>query len=162
VGAVQTVDRGGVRDPAAFLAATTTRLAINVLQSARWRREHSFDSWVPEPVDTAADPRPDVERSDALAVALRVLQERLTAKERAAFILREGFDYSYRAIAAVLALEEANARQVVTRARQHLANGRRLPADAPDRRRLLDALLRAARSGDIASLENVLAPDVAA
>ena len=124
----QMADRSLVRDAAAFLATTTTRLAINVMQSARSRRETSVGSCLPEPVDTSADPLLEVERGQALTSGVLLLLEKLTPTERAAYILREAFDYPYRDIANVLRLQEANARQVVTRARQHVAHGRRMPA----------------------------------
>lgn len=157
----QTVDRRLVRDAAAFLATTTTRLAINVLQSARSRRETYVGPWVPEPVDTGADPRLKAERGQALAFGVLLLLQKLTPTERAAYILREAFDYPYRDIANVLRLEEANARQVVTRARQRVAKGRRMPASSPEQRRLLDAFIAAAHSGDLAGLEGLFASDVA-
>ena len=87
---------------------------------------------------------------------VRLLLEKLTPTERAAYILREGFDYAYRDIANVLRLEEANARQVVTRARQHVANGRRMPANSTEQRRLLEAFIAAARNGDVAGFESDL------
>jgi RNA polymerase sigma-70 factor (ECF subfamily) len=126
----QMSDRSLVRDAAAFLVTTTTRLAINVLHSARSRRETCVGPWLPEPVDTSPDPRLEAERGQALAFGVLLLLEKLTPTERAAYVLREAFDYPYRDIANVLRLEEANARQVVTRARQHLASGRRMPASA--------------------------------
>ena len=89
----QTTDRTAVRDAAAFLVTTTTRLAINVLQSARARRETYIGPWLPEPVDTSSDPGLGAERNEALQYAVMVLLEKLTAKERAAYILREAFDY---------------------------------------------------------------------
>jgi RNA polymerase sigma factor (sigma-70 family) len=124
----QTADRSLVRNAAAFLATTTTRLAINVMQSARSRRETYVGPWLPERVDTSADPGLGAERGEALELGVLVLLKKLSPTERAAYILREAFDYTYRDIANVLRLEEANARQVVTRARQHVANGQRMPA----------------------------------
>jgi RNA polymerase sigma factor (sigma-70 family) len=123
----QTTDRSVVRDPPAFLATTTTRLAINVIKSARSRRETYMGPSLPEPVDTSADPALGAERSEALQFAV-VLLERLSPMQRAAYVLREAFDYSYREIADILRLEEANARQLVTRARQHVVAGRCAPA----------------------------------
>jgi RNA polymerase sigma-70 factor (ECF subfamily) len=152
-------DRSLVRDAAAFLTTTATRLAINVMQSARSRRETCARPWLPEPVDTDADPRLAAERGQALSLGVLVLLERLTPTERAAYILREAFDYPYRDIANVLRLEEANARQVVTRARQHVANGRRVPASSTEHRRLLDAFIAAARDGDAAGLERLLSSE---
>ena len=152
----QTADRSLVRDAVAFLATTTTRLAINVMQSARSRRETSAGPRLPEPVDDSADPRLEAERDQALASGMLLLLERLTPIERAAYILREALDYPYREIASVLRLGEANARQVVTRARQHVANGRRMAANSTEQRRLLDAFIAAAKNGDVADLEGTL------
>ncbi|MGH9372384.1 MAG: sigma factor-like helix-turn-helix DNA-binding protein [Vicinamibacterales bacterium] len=156
----QTADRSMVRDAAAFLVTTATRLAINVLQSARSRRETHVAPWLPEPVDTSADTGLGVERREALELGVLLLLERLPPAERAAYILREAFDYAYRDIANILRIEEANARQVVTRARQHVANGRTMPASATTQRRLLDSFIAAAQRGDVAGLEGLLASDV--
>jgi RNA polymerase sigma factor (sigma-70 family) len=156
----QTADRSMVRDSAAFLVTTATRLAINVMQSAHSRRERHVAPWLPEPVDTSADPGVGAERREALEVGVLLLLERLSPAERAAYILREAFDYAYRDIAAVLRLEEANARQVVTRARQHVANGRGITASSAKQRHLLDAFIAAARHGDVAALEVGLASDI--
>ena len=98
----QTTDRSVVRDAAAFLATTTTRLAINVMQSARSRRETYVGPWLPEPVDTSADPGLGAERGEALELGVLVLLEKLSPAERAAYILREAFDYAYRDIADIL------------------------------------------------------------
>ena len=156
----QTTDRRPVCNPLAFLVTTTTRLAINVMQSARSRRETSVGPWLPEPVDTSANPGLGAERGEALELAILVLLEKLSPTERAAYVLREAFDYAYRDIANVLRLEEANARQVVTRARQHVANGRRMSANSTEQRRLLDAFIAAAQNGDVAGLEGLFASDV--
>ena len=156
----QTADRSQVRDAAAFLVTTATRLAINVMQSARSRRETYVGPWLPEPVDTSADPRLGAERAEALACGVLMLLEKLTPTERAAYVLREAFDYAYRDIANVLRLEEANARQVVTRARQHVANGRTMPVNSTAHGRLLEAFIAAAQHGDVAGLEGLFASDV--
>jgi len=155
----QMTDRSVVRDAAAFLTATATRLAINVIQSARSRREMYVGPWLPEPVDSKADPRLGAERTQAFRCGARVLLEKLTATERAAFILREAFDYPYRDIANVLRLREANVRQLVTRARQHVSGCRRTPLNSHDERRLVDALISAAH-GDVAGLEDLLASEI--
>ena len=144
----QSTDRRDVRNPSAFLTTTTTRLAINVLQSARNRREMYEGPWLPEPVDTSADPGLGAERREALELAVLMLLERLSPTERAAYVLREAFNYSYREIAEVIHVEEANARQLVTRARQHVAEGRRAPVSSVEQRQLLDAFIAAAQSGD--------------
>ena len=152
----QTADRSSVRDVAAFLATTTTRLAINVMQSARSRRETNAGPWRPDPVDTSADPERGAERGEGLEAAMHLLLEKLTTTERVAYILREAFDYPYRDIAHSLNLEEANARQVVTRARQHLANGRKMSANSTEQRRLLEAFIAAAQTGVVVGLEGIL------
>lgn len=152
----QTADHGEVRNAEAFLVTTARRLAINVIQSARSRRVTFVGPSVPEPVDASADPELDAQRGEGLQAGIRVLLEKLSATERAAYILREAFDYPYRVIANILRLEEANARQVVTRARQHVASGRTVPASWTEQRRLLDAFIAAARNGDVAGLEGAV------
>ena len=98
----QKYDRSTVVDPAAFLATTTTRLCINALQSARARRETYIGPWLPEPVDTSADPLLGAERGEAMELATLMLLERLTPTERAAYVLREAFGYPYAQIGEVL------------------------------------------------------------
>ena len=156
----QAADRSEVRDPTAFLATAATRLAINVAQSARSRREAYVGPWLPEPVDTANDPHLGAVRGEALELAVLILLEKLSPTERAAYVLREAFDYPYREIAEVLQLEEANARQLVVRARQHVAEGRRTTVSSGEQRRLLEAFIAAARNGDLAALEGLFASDV--
>ena len=107
---------------------TATRLAINVMHSARARRETLAGSELPDPADTRPGPAVRAEQGEALACGVRVLLKNLSRTERRAYVLREAFDYPYREIANVLRLGEANARQVVTRARQHLASDRRVMA----------------------------------
>jgi RNA polymerase sigma-70 factor (ECF subfamily) len=153
----QGTDRNRVRDAAAFLATTTKRLALNVAQSARVRRETSIDPWDPEPVDVQADPTLGAERREALERAMRMLMEKLSPTERAAYVLREAFDYPYRQIADVLATSEANARQLVTRARLHLASAPRRQVSAAEQQRFIDAFAHAAQTGDLTTLEQLLA-----
>lgn len=157
----QNYDRSTVEEPAAFLATTTTRLAINVAQSARARRETYVGPWLPEPVDTSADPTLGAERGEALSVAVLMLMEKLPPTERAAYVLREAFDYPYPQIAEIIQSSEANARQLVSRARKHLASERHLDAPDPaEQRRLLEAFVAAAQSGDLSRLESLFAADV--
>ena len=156
----QTADHSQVRDAEAFLVTTATRLAINVMQSARSRRETYVGSWLPEPVDTSTDPELGAEQREALELGVLLLVKNLEPVERAAFILREAFDYSYRDIAGVLRLKEPNARQVVTRARQHLGSGRRRTVRSQKQRHLVHAMVAAARHGDIVGLEHVLTSEV--
>jgi RNA polymerase sigma-70 factor (TIGR02957 family) len=156
----QTTDRRPVKNPTAFLVTATTRLAINVMQSARMRRETYVGPWLPEPIDTSADPRLGAERGEALNFAVLLLLEKLTPTERAAYVLREAFNHPYREIADILRIEEANARQLVTRAREHVSGGRRAPVSPVEQRRLLNAFIAAARAGDLAGLESLFASDV--
>src|SRR5207248_1775971 len=156
----QTTDRTVVRDAPAFLATTTTRLAISHAQSARSRRETYVGPWLPEPVDTSADPGLGAERGEALELAVLVLLEKLSPAERAAYVLREAFDYPYKQIAEILQLEEANTRQLVTRARKHIADGRRTQVSSAEQQRLLGAFLDAAQKGDLAALESLFAADI--
>jgi RNA polymerase sigma-70 factor (ECF subfamily) len=156
----QGTDRGVVENPAAFLATTTTRLALNVAQSARSRRETYLGSWLPEPVDTSADPTIGAERDQAVDLAVLLLLEKLTPTERAAFVLRESFGYAYAEVADILQLSQANVRQLVSRARRHLAAERRAPVEPGSHRRLLEAFVRAAQTGDVVALERLLAADV--
>jgi RNA polymerase sigma-70 factor (ECF subfamily) len=156
----QATDRGQVRNPAAFLATTTTRLAINELQSARARRETYVGPWLPEPVDTSADPCLGAERGEALEFAALLLMEKLTPNERAAYVLREAFDYPYGQIADILQSTEPAVRQLVSRARKHVAGDRRAPVAADEQKELLTRFIAAARSGDMAGLEELFAADV--
>ena len=152
----QTTERSTVREAAAFLTTMTTRLAINVVRSARSRRETSFGSSLQESDDTCPDPRMEAERGEKLLGAVLVLLEKLSPAERAAYVLREAFDYSYREIANILRLEEANARQLVGRARQHIADGEPSPVNSAEQRRFHAAFLAAAQTGALAKLESFL------
>jgi RNA polymerase sigma factor (sigma-70 family) len=157
----QTTDRSRVRNPLAFLVTATTRLAINVLQSARARRETDAGPWLPEPVDTSADPAFRTERNEALNLAVLLLLEKLSPTERAVYVLREAFNYPYREIADILRVEEANARQLVARAREHVSGRRRAPVSPAEQRCLLNAFVAAARTGNLARLERRLTSDIA-
>jgi RNA polymerase sigma-70 factor (ECF subfamily) len=157
----QETDRSVVRNATAFLVATTTRVAINVMKSARSRRETYVGTWLPEPVDTSADPGLGAERGEALEFAVLLLLEKLTPTERAAYVLFEAFGYSHREIAGVLNTSEENTRQLVTRARKHLADGRRAPVTPLERRRLFEAFVTASKRGDVGELKRLFAADVA-
>lgn len=156
----QGANRSAVLDPLAFLATATTRLAITIAQSARARRETYIGPWLPEPVDTSSDPLLGAVRGEALQFAVLLLLEKLSPPERAAYVLREAFEYPYREIAEILQLEEANTRQLVARARQHIANGRHQPVSPAEQQRLLETFIAAAREGDLAALEGLFAANV--
>ncbi|MGN6273440.1 MAG: RNA polymerase sigma-70 factor [Protaetiibacter sp.] len=156
----QRIDRAPVVDPLAFLVTMTTRLAINELQSARVRRESYIGPWLPEPVDTSADPSLGAERAEALSLAVLLLLERLSPTERAAYVLREAFRYEYAEISSVVQVSEVASRQLVSRARKHLAEERHREVPPGEQRRLLGAFVEAASTGDLRALERLLADDV--
>jgi RNA polymerase sigma factor (sigma-70 family) len=160
----QAVESGEeLRSPAAFVTTVTTRLAITELQSARARREHYVGDWLPEPIVTgsADDPGIQAESTDALSLALLVALETLSAEQRAALLLHDVFDYAYPDIAEVIGTSEANARQLATRARKHVAERRvRFTTSRAHHRDLVERFFAAAREGDLDGLEKLLAADV--
>jgi RNA polymerase sigma factor (sigma-70 family) len=160
----QAVESGeALRSPAAFVTTVTTRLAITELQSARARREHYVGDWLPEPIvtDASGDPGIRAESTDALSLALLVALETLSAEQRAALLLHDVFDYAYPDIAEVIGTTEANARQLAARARKHVAERRvRFTTTRTHHRDLVERFFAAAREGDLAGLESLLAADV--
>ena len=153
---------GPIDEPAAWMTTVSTRLSINVLKSARARRESYVGPWLPEPLveDPIRGPHARAELAESLSLAMLVLMERLTPVERAAYLLREAFGYEYADIAAIIERTEANSRQLVTRARKHLEAGRpRFDADEAARDALLERFLVAAEDGDLEALEKMLAKD---
>jgi RNA polymerase sigma-70 factor (ECF subfamily) len=151
-----------IAEPAAWITKVSTRLSINVLRSARARRESYVGPWLPEPLleDPAAGPESRAELADSLSLALLALLERLTPVERAAYLLREVFGYGYAEIADIIEQSEVNSRQLVSRARKHLeANRPRFDAEDTDRDALLERFLAAAEEGDFEALEELLAKD---
>ena len=136
-----------------------TRLAINASQSARARRETYVGPWLPEPVDTSADPYLGAEHGEALSFAVLLVLERLSPTERAAYILREAFDYPYDELAAMLQTSEAAVRQLVSRARKRIRAERRTEVSGDQQKTLLTAFISAARGGDVAALQELLAKD---
>ncbi len=161
----QRTDRGAVINPPAFLATATTRIAINVIQAAHSRRETAVTPWLEGLAGSVLDggdgPERTAERTEVVDLAIGVLLERLNPAERAAYVLRKGFDYPYHTIAAVLHVNVANARQLVSRAHRHLHYPRRQPVCIDTRRRLVRAFVTAARVGELDELEDLLAADVA-
>lgn len=156
----QSTDRSAVENPTAFLVKATTRLCINLSQAAHSRRETYIGTWLSEPMDPGGDPGLCAERGEALKLAILILLEKLSPTERAAYILREAFDYSHRQIADILQLKEANVRQLVSRARKHIADDRRTSVSSDEQRRFLEAFIAAAQKGDMAGLENLFIEDV--
>jgi RNA polymerase sigma-70 factor (TIGR02957 family) len=147
----------------AYLATVVTRLCIDYLRSARVRRERYVGEWLPEPLIGAedADPARHAEMADSLSVAFLLLLERLSPEQRAAFLLREVFDYPYAEVARIVDTSEANARQLVSRARKHVDEGRpRFEPSQELRDELAKRFLAAMEEGDLAGLEDLLAEDV--
>jgi RNA polymerase sigma-70 factor, ECF subfamily len=157
-----TRQEGPIDEPAAWMTTVATRLSINVLRSARARRESYVGPWLPEPLleDLTPGPAARAELADSLSLALLVLLERLNPVERAAYLLREVFGYDYAAIAGIIEQSEVNSRQLVTRARKHIEASRpRFDADEAARDALLERFLAAAEEGDLEALEKLLAED---
>lgn len=156
----QQTDRSNVRNPAGFLTTVTARLALNSVASARVRREQYVGSWLPEPVDTSADPSLGAEKAEALEAAVLMLLEKLAPEHRAAYVLREAFGYSHGEIAEILDTTPANARQLFSRAKKHVQSSRSEPVDPAEHRTLLEAFVAAAQNGDVKRLEQVLSANV--
>jgi RNA polymerase sigma factor (sigma-70 family) len=145
-----------IASPRAYAGTVAARLAIDELRSARARRETYVGEWLPEPLVGAApdDPAGQAQMADSLSVAFLVLLESLTPEQRAAFLLRDVFDYGYGEIAEIIGSSEDNARQLASRARRQVAERRPRFAASPDAR---DEL---ARRFFAAAQEGLLADDV--
>ncbi|TJZ57100.1 RNA polymerase sigma-70 factor [Streptomyces piniterrae] len=147
----------------AFLSATVTRLSIDVLRSARVRREEYVGPWFPEPLlsDPYEDPARSVELADSVSMAALLLLERLSPLERAVFVLREVFGFGFDEVAAAVGRSEAACRQLLVRARRHMKAGRpRFEAVREEREELAAQFFDALREGDVAGLRELLAADV--
>ncbi|MFI6713172.1 RNA polymerase sigma-70 factor [Nonomuraea sp. NPDC050478] len=151
------------RSVRAFLSATVTRIAIDVLRSARVRREEYLGPWLPEPLlaDPYEDPERSAELADSVSTAALLLLERLSPLERAVFVLREVFGFGFPEVAAAVGRSEAACRQLAVRARRHMTEGRpRFEADRREREALASRFFDALREGDVAGLQELLAADV--
>jgi RNA polymerase sigma-70 factor (ECF subfamily) len=147
----------------AFLSAVVTRISIDVLRSARVRREEYAGPWFPEPLltDPYEDPERSAELADSVSMAALLLLERLTPLERAVFVLREVFGFGFPEIASAVGRSEAACRQLAVRARRHMDAGRpRFEADRREREELAGRFFGALREGDVDGLQELLAPDV--
>jgi RNA polymerase sigma-70 factor (ECF subfamily) len=162
-------DRDSVTDPRAFLTTSTTRICLDVLRSARVRREEYVGPWLPEPVvDTKAlAPDAQTELAEDLSIALLLALDRLSPLERAAFLLHDVFDCSFTEVARALERSEPACRQLAARARAHVREARPRDESAADRQddaaskheALVLAFVSAARSGDLGALTSLLAED---
>jgi len=149
--------------PRAYVATVTTRLAIDELRSARARRETYVGEWLPEPVTERPedDPARQAELADSLSLAFLVVLESLSPEQRAAFLLHDVFDYDYDRIAEIVGTSEANARQLASRARRHVDDGRtRFDASEKQRDELAARFFAAIEKGDFEGFEALLAEDV--
>ena len=148
----------------AFLSAVVTRVSIDVLRSARLRREEYAGQWFPEPLltDPYQDPERSAELADSVSMAALLLLERLTPLERAVFVLREIFGFSFPEVATAVGRSEAACRQLAVRARRHMDAGRpRFDADRKEREQLAGRFFDAFRDGDVDGLRQLLAADTA-
>ncbi|TDQ50299.1 RNA polymerase sigma-70 factor [Actinorugispora endophytica] len=157
-------DRSSTRPAStkAFLSATVTRISIDVLRSARVRREEYVGPWFPEPLlnDPYQDPARSAELADSVSMAALLLLERLGPLERAVFLLREVFAFGFDEIASAVGRSEAACRQLLVRARRHMETGRpRFAADRREQQELAARFFDAMKDGDVGGLRNLLAAD---
>ena len=151
------------RSTKAFLSAVVTRISIDVLRSARVRREEYVGQWFPEPLltDPYQDPARSAELADSVSMAALLLLERLSPLERAVFVLREVFGFSFSEVASAVERSEAACRQLAARARRHMDAGRpRFEADRREREKLAARFFDALREGNVDGLQELLAADV--
>jgi len=147
----------------AFLSVVVTRISIDVLRSARRRREEYVGAWFPEPLvtDPYEDPQRSAELADSLSMAALLLLERLTPLERAVFVLREVFGFDFPEVASAVGRSEAACRQLAVRARRHMDEGRpRFEADRRERDELAARFFDVLREGDVDGVRELLAADV--
>ncbi|MEU4573455.1 MULTISPECIES: RNA polymerase sigma-70 factor [Nonomuraea] len=155
------VDLDTVRDQRAYLVRIATRQALKRLRTLGRRRESYVGPWLPEPLLTAPDVAEDVELADSVSMAMLLVLETLTPTERAVFVLREVFDVGYDEIADAVGKSAAAVRQIAHRARSHVAARRPRGDTSPaEIRGALEAFRRAARTGDLQGLLDILSPDV--
>jgi RNA polymerase sigma-70 factor (ECF subfamily) len=152
-----------IRSTKAYLTTVVTRLCLDRLKAARVQREQYLGSWLPEPVLTAghaSNPEQMAEQHESITLAFLVLLESLSAQERAVFLLREVFEYEYDEIASMVQLSVANCRQLVHRAKAHLAAQRPRFQTTPARQQeLVTRFLAATQRGDVDALAAILAQD---
>jgi RNA polymerase sigma-70 factor, ECF subfamily len=151
------------RSAKAFLSAAVTRISIDVLRSARVRREEYVGPWFPEPLltDPYEDPERSAELADSVSMAALLLLERLSPLERAVFVLREVFGFSFREIASAVERSDAACRQLAVQARRHMDAGQpRFEVGRREREELAGRFFDAFKEGDVDGLRELLAADV--
>lgn len=150
-----------VQSPRAYLTTIVVRLCIDQARSARAQREVYVGPWLPEPLPTGQEPGETVTLAESLSFAFLVMLENLNPLERAVFLLREIFEYDYNEIAPIVGKSEANCRQVLHRARQHLGQRRpRFDVSHGEQERITHQFMQAAADGDMKGLLNLLADDI--
>jgi RNA polymerase sigma-70 factor (ECF subfamily) len=155
------VDPGIVIDPQSFLVTATSRAAIDRLRRAQLERTSYIGPWLPEPILTVPDAAEEVELAESVSMAMMVVLETLSPLERAVFVLREAFDFSYREIAEVLGRSETAVRQLGHRARDHVTRRKpRFTADHATLNRVTARFMHACTEGDLSDLLQILSPDV--
>jgi RNA polymerase sigma-70 factor (ECF subfamily) len=154
-------DRSRVSDPKAYLARIVSNLAVERLRSTRRQRETYVGPWLPEPILTQADAAEDVAAAESVSLAMLVVLETLSPLERAVFVLKEVFDFSYPEIAEAVDRSEAAVRQAGHRARNHIQARRpRFETDRAKKRAVTERFFAASTGGDINELMDLLAPEV--
>ncbi|HEY7124696.1 MAG TPA: RNA polymerase sigma-70 factor [Ktedonobacterales bacterium] len=156
----RTASAGEIRSLKSYLTKVVTNLCLDELKSARVERERYLGPWLPEPILTS-DPGERVELRESLSLAFLLLLETLSPPERAAFLLHEVFDYSYEEVGEIIGKNAATCRQLVHRARAHLAERRpRFQSSPEEQRELLGRFLLAAQQGEMDNLTHLLAREV--
>ena len=157
----QNAQNQDIQFPKSYLATITTRLCLDYLKSAKTRREDYIGTWLPEPICTDTSPSQIVGDQESITIAFLVLLESLSPIERAVFLLREVFDYSYAEIAPVVGKSENNCRQYYRRAQQFIIQRRpRFESSSATQEKLVESFLQALTTGDVETLKEVLAEDI--
>jgi RNA polymerase sigma-70 factor (TIGR02957 family) len=155
------VDQARVEQPRAYLVRTVSNLSLNRLREAKSRRESYVGPWLPEPLLTTPDVAEEAELAETISTAMLVVLESLTPTERAVFVLREAFGYSYAEVADLLDRSEPSVRQIAHRARSHVQARRpRFDADDAEHREITEKFRDACAGGDLNAVMELLAPDV--
>lgn len=161
---LQRADAAAIKDLRAWLTTTVSRLALDVLRSARHRREQYVGPWLPEPLvedERAGDPADRVTLDESVTTALLVVLERLSPAERTAFLLHDMFGLSFDEVGEVVGRAPTAVRQLASRARRHVEEGTpRFPASRDEHARIVSAFAAASQAGDLDALLHVLDPDV--
>jgi RNA polymerase sigma-70 factor (ECF subfamily) len=156
------VEESDLKSPKAYLTTIVTRLCLDQLKSAKTQRENYFGTWLPEPLLTGPSPTAIVGDYETISMAFMVLLENLSPIERAVFLLRDVFDYTYAEIAPIVGKSEANCRRYYHLAKQYLTERRpRFEPSSDEQHKLLASFMQVVTTGDVEGLTHILAEDVA-